>query len=541
MGSKSIQLLAYQYRILDDDPCYRSVDQRKFADFLIKLKLRDDVAVRDESKKTFSYPDLYRQSPSDDAKKWLMEQFNNKLSGVTLNDIYVVHAKQDAQHIGFTASVVFEMEMKDPGNESIHSIFVPYQSSKPSRFHQEFKSAWKVVADTKETLPVVLFRNDISESLWHRPTSDRLFDSPVSVFGSPALVTLPSGRSVRVQRGFPYVSYVIHGPIESVLPEEIHHCDFAMLMALPGFVEQKMESVRDYRKKLVNVQQKLEDNDFAAAGKAYSEAWKDFEKVQGLAPTTTAAVQRILQKYPGDSVFALIAKDNSELVEFTVTAAIAATDQVRSNIQSVAQQGLQSSYNELQQNLVDLTASTRDLQEKSVNLTASIQRAGDWTKWATIVLALVSVISVVMVIIAHYSPARTQVIGMPQDPIRVIAEPPPPATPVRPVALKILSKLDRSLDTPTKTVVLTSEKNITELIGKVPTPMAITDVYPIELAIVQADGTVIARNSLTTEKAAVAIQFAANKDLFVKGQQYYVQVSQSSVWMVKLPIKIVAN
>jgi hypothetical protein len=532
-----IQLLAYQYRDLHDQDYKKSHDGEKFLAFLEdKLGLPKGRILSDDSKKVmkFSYPDLYYHTPTSDLKEPLVKQFDGKFQGVTLKDIYVVYVKQNAPHIGFTASVVFAMEMDDPSDDSLRKIFVPDGTSQ-SRFHQDFEGAWKEVAGKRETLPVVLFQSNSESSLWDAPTS-----SAGGLFGSRASVTLPSGRSVRMQRGFPYVSYVIHADVDSVMPKEIHQCDFAMLMALPGFVEQKLELVRGYRKQLGDVQKKLETDDFAAVQKEYNKAWRDFETVQGLAPTTTAAVQRVTQKYPGDSIFALIAKDNSQLIEFTVTAAIGATDQVRSNIQSFAQQKLQLGYNDLQQTLVKLTESTRDLQKESVKLTGSIKKASSWTALATIVLASGS--GIMVWIAFYYSPStRTQVTGTPREPIHVIAEPASPGTPGTIVALKILSELDRSHYAPPSAVILTSAKNISELIGEVPTPMATPGVSPIEIAIMQADGSVIARNSLTSEKATVAIRFAADRDLFLEGHQYYVQVSQSSVWTLKLPIRIAPN
>lgn len=530
MGERTIQLLAYQYRDLNDGT-YKNGDRQKFLDFLAKLDLN---IKSDEKKKVFSYPDLYVHTPSHNSRQWLVDQFAGKLTGVTLKETYVVHVKKAAQHIGFTASVVFVMEMDDPTDDSIRRIFVPERGKTSCQFHQDFEKIWAHVAGRKESLPVVLFRGDTREFLWDAPTSSKhLVPSPVSVFGSPISVALPSGRSVRVQRGFPYVTYVIHADVGSVMPEEIHHCDFALLMALPGFVEERMQRVREYRAQLRCVQQLLEADNFDAAQNEYNKAWKDFETVQGLAPTTTAAVQRILQKYSVDSIFASIAKDNSQLIEFTITAAIAATDQVRSNIYSYAQQKLQKS-------LVTLTESTRDLQKDSVNLTKSIKRAGVWTAVATLLLAATSLITVCNVFREPPS-TKTQLTRLPEEPIRVITEPASPAKPTTPVALKIISKLYEGQYPITPSVVLTSAKNASELIGDVPTTLATLGASPIEIAIIQADGSVIARNSVTSEKVPVAIRFAANKDLFVEGQQYHAQVSQSSVWTLKLPITIVSK
>lgn len=530
-SSRLIQLLAYQYRDLHNPGCEKSDDCQKFLAFLEEqLGLPRDRILNEDSREVtkFSYPDLYYYEPPPDFKKPLIEQLGGKFQGVTLKDIYVVCVKQNAPHVGFTASVVFAMEIDDCSD--LHDIFVADGTS-ASRFQRDFGDAWAELAGRRTTMPIVLFQTSSEPSF-----RDAQMSSDSRFFGSPASVTLPSGRSVRFQRGFPYVSYVIHADVASVMPTQIHCCDFAMLMALPGFIEKELlDSVRAYRSKLVDVQEKLE-SDFDAAELAYNEAWRDFEIIQGLAPTTTAAVQRILQKYPGDSVFALIAKDNSQLIEFTVTAAIAATEQVRSNIQSIGQQKLQLGYNELQKTLVDLTTSTRDLQRQSLNLTDSIRRASISTAVAT---ALLAAGSVVMVYVAFwYSPStKTQVTGTPQEPIHVIAEP-ALSIPGKTVALKILTELYRGHYTPTKAVVLTPGEDISQLTGEAPILIGIPGLSPIEIAILQSDGAVIARNSLMTEKAPVAIRFAANKDLFVEGQQYYVQVSQSSVWTVKLPIKI---
>ena len=541
-----IRLLAYQYRDLHDQDY--DVEQRdKFVRFVEqRLGFPEGRLLSKDSKKLikFSYPDLYYHEPPPEKKEALLHEFDGKFSGVKLTNIYVIYVKQNAPHIGFTASVVFEMELEDSSGGSLKQVFVPHDHDR-SRFHQDFQRAWEAVADKRKTLPVVLFFNDVNESvLWDIPES-----SSERIFGAPAPAVLPSGRVVRLERGFPYVSYVISADIDAVMPEEIHRCDFAMLMALPGFVEGKLESVGGYREELIEVQDALENGNFEDAQKKYNQAWRGFEKVQGLAPTTTAAVQRILQKYPGNTIFALIAKDNSQLIEFTVNAAIAAADQVRSNIQSFAQQKLQEGYNDLQRKLIDLTASTRNLQKESVDLTRSIRRVGFWTgvaggaaAAATLVLAIGS--GWTIWIAYNYSPStRTQIVGPKGEPtpIRVIAEPTLPRSSERPSILKIMAVFKRIPNETKAYVTLISSKNTNELAGEISIPPVISSGSPIEVAIIQSDGSVVAKNSIIMERTPFAIRLVPDKGMFAEGQQYYVQASQSPIWTIKLPIKILAK
>jgi hypothetical protein len=501
-----VRLLAYQYRDLFDDQEYDQTEREKFKKFVkIRLGLDLDRELSQGVNKVikFSYPDLeYHQVP-EPLLGSLKEDFRNNFSGVTLNCAYVIYVRQSAPQIGFTASVAFEMTLDDANEKQLQKRF-EREGSLPSPFHREFKKAWESQADKRQTLPITLFVDQVCHSwLFAR---EQGFGS--QIFGAPEKVILSSGRSVLMERGFPYVSYVLHTDMNVVVSKTIHKCDFAILMALPGFVEKKLESIRKYRDKLREVQTRLENDEFRNAEKQYSKAWQDFELVQGLMPTTTAAVQRIKQKYPGKSVFAAIADDNTQLIQSTVNAAIEATEQVRANIQSFAQRRLQRIVNRQQSLTAFLTF---------------ILMAG---ALATAYMAVLGTTKTEISNISHIA-----------QPIRVSSEPIPDESGTK-ASLKA-TLLFRPGIYPVRTEVpLEFRKQISEIPIVLPTPLAVAGSSPIELLVLGEDGAVLAEGSIAIINPPAAIQFSVDRKLFQAGRKYYLQVEQNSIWKIKLPIKV---
>lgn len=501
-----VRLLAYQYRDLFDPECNPD-ERRKFKKFLKnRLGLDLDRELSEGSKKVirFSYPDLEYYPVPELLIGSLKQDFSGNFSGATLKNVYVVYVRQQAPQIGFTASVVFDIELDAANPDELKDRF-ERQLPRPSQFHEEFKRAWESQADKRQTLPVVIFADEPRKG-WLFPR-DRSFQG--RVFGSAVKVILPSGRSVDLERGFPYVSYVLHSDVSAAAPEKMHKCDFAILMALPGFVETKLEAIRSYRDKLREVQRKLEGNDFRDAERRYSEAWQGFEVIQGLMPTTSAAVQRIKQKYPGNSLFATIADDNTQLIQSTVTAAIEATDQVRANIQSFAERRLQRSVNRLQ------------------GLTA-------------LLTGILVVAAAITAYVAFWGTTKTNITNALQirQPIRVNSEPIPDDSAAAKASLKV-TPLFGAGTYPLKTVVpLEFREKLTEIPVVLATPMAAPGGSRIELMVFGEDGAVLAENSLATTPPPVAVRLILDSKLFNAGREYYLEVKQDPTWSMKLPIKV---
>lgn len=509
-SSDLIRLLAYQHRLLSDqayDPEFDNAQRDKFKKFLkYRVGLDIDDALADAGNKTitFSYPDLHEHVPQGDLSVWLKNEFEASISGVTVDRVYAIYVRHDAPQIGFTVAVVFQMSLHADTAEAFEDLFVPSMLHK-AKFHEEFREVWKRHADKPRTLPVVIFDEEPKElfSWGHRKPSLKQF------CGSPTTVKLPLKRSAHLERGFPYVSYVLHSGISSAVPEKIHRCDLALLMALPGFVERDLElMVTQYRSELTSVQEGLEHNDFVDAEKRYNRSWNSFQRVQRIAPKTRAAVQRILQKYPGKSFFAAIAKDNIKLIEFTVTPAIAATEQVRANIQAFAQQKLQG----------------------------SIRRMQLLTTFLTVILAVGTAATAWVVVGGTSKMEITEIRKLAEiaQPIRVSSEPIPDEANFVKVPITIVP-LSQGTYPLRNSVLLHFNKREIQAKGTVPTPMAAAGASPLELLVLQQDGAVLAEGTLASSSPPVAIQFSIPKKLFNNRRKYYLQIEQDN-WRLKLPI-----
>jgi hypothetical protein len=525
-----IRALVYQYRDFAD--ATSSDAHPKFVQFLREhLAFHSETLLAESAKRVkFSYPDLSYYDPPPKEKTELKEYFTGKLSNASVEDVYAVYTQKAAPQIGFRVSVVFDIVF-DTDYEGLRRLFVP-ASPGPSPFHAEFGEAWQKHADDRHTLPVVLFVGEEQEFA----IFDDLNGFPRRLFGPPIRVQLPSGAAVQLERGFPYVTYVVHSAMAAAIPEKIHRCDFAMLMALPGFVEDQMELIRSYRQELAVVQERLGKVEFWHSQEAYNAAWRRFEKIQGLAPTTTAAVQRIIQKYPGRSLFAVIADDNARLIRFTVLAAIAATEQVRANIQNSAQQTLQQCVNNLQEESVKLTSSIRDLQKESINLTTSIRDASRATARATIVLAVAAAITIVLSIAMLLHTAKTEVtLKRISEPLHVVNDAAAPAqtqsgTPLEAV---FLFEAFRNIG---QQVNVTFGNNVTELAVDVRTPDAAAGT-PIEISLLR-DGAIVNKGTVAAERPPVGVRVFLRRGFFAQGSKYRLQLSQGSLWSINLPLTV---
>jgi hypothetical protein len=504
---KLIRFLAYQYRLFSDeayDPKFVGAERDRFKKFLKhQIDLDIDKELEEGRKKSikFSYPDLEYHRLADEFSAPLLSDWSSYFSDAVLEDIYAVYVKHDAPQIGFTVAVAFRFAVKSEA--ALKKLFVPPPGAKAA-FHQEFKGAWTSSADSPRTIPVVVFDN-VQPSLL-APNADDFS----RVFGAAEMVMLPSGRAVRLERGFPYVSYVVHADIDEVMPEIIHRCDFAMLMALPGFVEGNLESiVQRHREELNDVQSGLASGD-SEAEKKYNKAWKSFERVQGVAPKTTAAVQRIMQKYPGKSLFAAIADDNIKLIDFTVNAAILATSQVRGNIESFAQQKIQQSLNFLQK----------------------------VTTGATIILALGGV-ATILIAVLHTSQIRIDDKLQKGDPILVrniqlgVAQ-----SPATLKAGPVFGKPDRISR---QQVLLDFTSSGTELPIDLPAAPFKSGQRTVEVELFAGDGTIVAENSIFCEKPPRAVKIFFESRMFAAGREYFVEISEGPVWRLKLPVRIVTH
>ena len=502
------RLLAYQHRLLSEqeyDPEFDDAQRDKFKTFLrVRMGLDIDEAVAHGKNKTvrFSYPDLHEHNPSEELSAWLKEEYETSIPGVTVNRVYAVYVKHDAPQIGFTAAVVFDISLPTLTSDGFRDLFVPERKN-PARFHREFREVWRKYADKPQTIPVVIFDDELRGfSLWRnfRHSTDQFC-------GAPARIKLLQGQTARLERGFPYVSYVVHASLDSSLPGKIHRCDLALLMALPGFVERNLDlMVMSYRKELKAVQVSLEKKKFEKAERTYNKAWNSFERVQEVAPRTRAAVQRILQKYPGKSLFAAVAKDNVKLIEFTVTPAIAATEQVRANIQAFAQQKLQQSVRRMQFLTTFLTG---------------ILVAG------TAVTAYEAVRGVAKMEITH--------IAQIAQPIRVSSEPIPDQSSVKTTIE--LTPLFKGRYVSKNTVILNFASKMSEAPVVLPTPMAAADSSPLELFLLQKDGAVVAEGTLATSTPPVAVKFNVARQSVKKDQTYDIQIQQDT-WKLKLPVTL---
>jgi len=500
-----VRLLAYQYRDLFGSEYKNSDECQKFKKFVKnQLGLDIDREISGETKKVikFSYPDLEFHQVRDIGS--LKDNFCSNFSNAELIGVYVVYVREDAPQIGFTASVVFDIHLDDANRAELKKRF-GREFSNSSMFHEEFKKFWEFYADKRKTLPAVLFVDEICKP-WlfcERPFGKQ-------IFGAPDNVTLSSGRSASLERGFPYVSYVLHTNIELAMREEIHKCDFAILMALPGFVENNLESIRKYRVELRGVQKKLEEGNFGNAEKQYSAAWQQFEKIQGLMPTTTAAVQRIKQKYPGKSVFAAIADDNTQLIESTVNAAIEATEQIRANIQAFAQRKLQRSVNWLQAVTVFLTALL--VITTAITTYVSFKQTSGTTK-----TRISGIDQAVYVSPGPFLDESTK----PQSTLRATLLFAPHTVPLK------------------REIYLEFRNKNTTLPVELATPLAMPGMSRIELFVLGNDGVILAKDTVAAQDSPTAVRLFIDKNLVSASQTYFVQIQQGNPsWRVRLPMYV---
>jgi len=340
--------LAYQYLNLPDLPNLRKdslgPEERAFADLLERLgfDIFSALEMGGSKRSKYSYPDLYRFDPSAEIQTQLRAEFDEFVKDFRLDKIYVVYVAQLSPHLGFTAALTMQLSSGTlKSGEALRSYLKPEGASR-SRFHAEMDNllAAKWWHKKLMALPLIVFSDD---------------EEPVVNPGIEAQVPTAK-RMVSFERGFPYISYIIHATMEEALPSESHHNDLALLMASPFFIESNVfQKTRKYRGDVLEAMKALSRNDVGLAATTYQDAWTDFEPVQSLLPATRTALERITQKYPLPSFFAFIADDNRCLIDYFAEPAMQIADQVGRNLQTHTNQVLQRQYVKLTACIVGAT------------------------------------------------------------------------------------------------------------------------------------------------------------------------------------------
>ena len=497
----SFRALAYQYIELSTDTGDKDEQEsrEKFKGFLQdRLDLKDLLGAKNTKISKFSYPDLHCHHPAE--KGQLQAEFAQQTTLCDLKDIYVVHVRNPSPQIGFTVSVAMVLSFRTAEIEELKKYLTPGQGSR-SPFHIEMDAVWKRWVGKRRTIPVVLFCPDESDSqtAWARQ----------GVFSMPTPAQLIAGETIRVERGFPYVSYIVHSRHEIAVREDIHRCDFALLTALPSFIEKQMELVTDYRKELNKVLDLLNSPDkFSEAQRKYTAEWMRFEEIQRLVPITVAAVQRIVQKYPEPSLYAIIANDNIALIEATVAAAITATEQVRSNLHSVAQQKLQQSTNTLHESMNTLQGSTNTLQRLYTYATAGL-----------VLIAGLQLLS----LLGRFGPTNMRISGPVsiQEPLLISQE---PQAPVPPVPMLATEPLLESVSAEVNMIELRFPANVTEMTADVNIPDGPTN-PPEKVALIK-DGTLAAEGPILSQRPMQGVRVYFRRDLLLPGNNLILEITQ---------------
>ncbi len=329
--------LAYQYLDLPDLPnlTVAALDSegQMFVDFLgtrLQFDIFSKLKIGGSKRSKYSYPDLYRFDPNKEVQDELRAEFQEYVTGFRLETIYIIYIAQLCPHLGFTAALTMQMSCTLQSSAALRSYLKP-EGGWRSKFHAEIdrlieNKPWH---EKRSALPLIIFSDDERQ-----------------VVNSGIKAQIPTARRmVLFERGFPYISYVIHADLKDALPSEGHHNDLALLMASPFFIEGYVfEETRNYRRDVLAAMEALNTSDVELAEKTYQEAWNKFEPVQSLLPATTTALDRITQKYPQPSFYAFIANDNRRLIDYSAEPAMRIADQVGRNLQTNTNQVLQRKY-----------------------------------------------------------------------------------------------------------------------------------------------------------------------------------------------------
>jgi len=345
------QVLLFQYFKNDrDDPLACSisgVDQKEASNRLNKMveslnALGFDQAVQLLAKsakpRNYSYPQFEvckarvdgPNSPlsvalQEEVREYLKsDQGAFQLAGapwVSTTRLITVRQDQKAEHLNFNQFLALVVELPFADLESLRSFLEKHNYIVLKKRFLNTR-VWRDPNFDVSSMPTYVFVGNKNESL---AVETWVMDNPVPVYNQHS----PSpGKRSDVERGYPYVNYIVHERASGLIACEYEYVDLGLVVFLHGYLDrdtkERLQAQADQLIGLMDASEPDEEETEAQLTK-FRKAATEVARISNNIPEIEMMGRRLTQKYSSpnrmlQTIFQMVDGDNREFLENSVRA-----------------------------------------------------------------------------------------------------------------------------------------------------------------------------------------------------------------------------
>jgi hypothetical protein len=141
-------------------------------------------------------------------------------------------------------------------------------------------------------------------------------------------------RKSCVERGYPYVNYIVHERVDNFIQYEYEYVDLGLAVFLHGYldrdIKQRLQTQADGLTKLMGSLDGADEEKLSEDFKSFRKTAAEAAKISGAVPEIEMMGRRLTEKYSSPnprllSIFQMIAGDNKEFLENSVGAVVQGT------------------------------------------------------------------------------------------------------------------------------------------------------------------------------------------------------------------------
>lgn len=143
-----------------------------------------------------------------------------------------------------------------------------------------------------------------------------------------------STRKSCVERGYPYVNYIVHERVDNFIQYEYEYVDLGLAVFLHGYldrdIKQRLQTQADGLTKLMGSLDGADEEKLSEDFKSFRKTATEAAKISGAVPEIEMMGRRLTEKYSSPNprlltIFQMIAGDNKEFLENSVGAVVQGT------------------------------------------------------------------------------------------------------------------------------------------------------------------------------------------------------------------------
>jgi hypothetical protein len=305
------------------------------------------VSRRDEHKepRNYSYPQFTVCSPVTDGPHSLVSvalresvqkyldlnpgafKFAGSDPWVSQTRLITVRPDQKADHLNFNQFLALMVELPFGDLANLRSFLEKHNYLVlKTEFLRERVWHWKK-GDTESSMPTYVFVGRAEDE--GSAVGEWVMDIPTPIYN----LHTPTRKSC-VERGYPYVNYIVHERAEDFIQYHYEYVDLGLAVFLHSYldrdIKQRLQTQAVGLTKLMESLDGADEEKLSEDFKTFRKTATEVAKISGTVPEIEMMGRRLTEKYSSPnpwfpSIFQMIAGDNKEFLESSVGAVVQST------------------------------------------------------------------------------------------------------------------------------------------------------------------------------------------------------------------------